>query len=209
MPCIGCRNRITRILITFIICSISLQTNLSQLCWRPCWSKSHRSRYRYRSSWPCCLMLFGDHWSIKYNTCKTCTCRLCLFPPVGYLLLILWGIHSFRSLFQLFDINFAAKLRKFKRSSRSFQGHNLHPQVTGFLNAFSFIFFPLRAYLKSKGDKLSKKISKNNSMLACRVVCCSHQSDRCIRVCILLQSDCRIRVCISHQSQHLDIMHQS
>ena len=39
-------------------------------------------------------------------------------------------------------------------------------------------------------------------MLACRVVCCSHQSDRCIRVCILLQSDCRIRVCISHQSYH-------
>ena len=37
-------------------------------------------------------------------------------------------------------------------------------------------------------------------MLACRVVCCTHQSDRCIRVCILHQSDFRIRVCISHQS---------
>ena len=39
-------------------------------------------------------------------------------------------------------------------------------------------------------------------MLACRVVCCSHQSDRRNRVCILHQSDCRIRVCISHQSYH-------
>ena len=39
-------------------------------------------------------------------------------------------------------------------------------------------------------------------MLACRVVCCSHQSDRRNRVCILHQSDCRIRVCISQQSYH-------
>ena len=39
-------------------------------------------------------------------------------------------------------------------------------------------------------------------MLACRVVCCSHQSDCRIRVCIFHQSDCRIRVCISHQSNH-------
>ena len=39
-------------------------------------------------------------------------------------------------------------------------------------------------------------------MLACRVVCCSHQSDRRIRVCMLHLSDCRIRVCISHQSHH-------
>ena len=37
-------------------------------------------------------------------------------------------------------------------------------------------------------------------MLTCRVVCCSHQSDRCIRVYILHQSYFRIRVCISHQS---------
>ena len=39
-------------------------------------------------------------------------------------------------------------------------------------------------------------------MLACRVVCCSHQSDCRIRVCIFHQLDCRIRVCISHQSNH-------
>ena len=39
-------------------------------------------------------------------------------------------------------------------------------------------------------------------MLACRVVCCSHRSNRCIRVCISHQSDCRMRVCISHQSYH-------
>ena len=39
-------------------------------------------------------------------------------------------------------------------------------------------------------------------MLACRVVCCSHRSNRRIRVCISHQSDCRIRVCTSHQSYH-------
>ena len=43
---------------------------------------------------------------------------------------------------------------------------------------------------------------KKNSMLACRVVCCSHQSDRRNRVCISHQSVCRIRVCISHKSYH-------
>ena len=41
---------------------------------------------------------------------------------------------------------------------------------------------------------------KNNTMLACRVVCCSHPSDCCIWVCFLHQSDCCIRVCILHQS---------
>ena len=30
---------------------------------------------------------------------------------------------------------------------------------------------------------------KNYSMSACRVICCSHQSDRCIKVCILHKSD--------------------
>ena len=51
-------------------------------------------------------------------------------------------------------------------------------------------------------------------MLACRVICCSHQLDHCIwvyishqsdfhiRVCILHQSNCLIRVCISHQSYY-------
>ena len=38
---------------------------------------------------------------------------------------------------------------------------------------------------------------KKNSMLACRVICCSHQSDRRIWVCISHQSDCRIGVCIA------------
>ena len=41
---------------------------------------------------------------------------------------------------------------------------------------------------------------KNNSMLACRIVCCSHQSDCHIWVCILQQSDCHIQVCILQQS---------
>ena len=41
---------------------------------------------------------------------------------------------------------------------------------------------------------------KKISMLAWRVLCCTHQSDRRIRVCISHQSDCCIRVCISHQS---------
>ena len=43
---------------------------------------------------------------------------------------------------------------------------------------------------------------KNNSMLACRVVCCSYQSDRRIWVCISHQSDCRLKVRISDQSYH-------
>ena len=37
-------------------------------------------------------------------------------------------------------------------------------------------------------------------MLACKVVCCSHQSDHRSRVCISHQSDFRIKLCISHQS---------
>ena len=45
-------------------------------------------------------------------------------------------------------------------------------------------------------------IKESNSMLACKVVCCSHQSDRRIRVCISYQSDYRIVACISHQSYH-------
>ena len=36
---------------------------------------------------------------------------------------------------------------------------------------------------------------KSNFVLACRVVCCSYQSDRRIWVCISHRSDCRIRVC--------------
>ena len=28
--------------------------------------------------------------------------------------------------------------------TRSFQGHNLHNRVTGFVHAFSFIFFPFK-----------------------------------------------------------------
>ena len=43
-------------------------------------------------------------------------------------------------------------------------------------------------------------IKKNNSMLACRIVCCSHQSDCHIWVCILQQSDYHIQVCILQQS---------
>ena len=43
---------------------------------------------------------------------------------------------------------------------------------------------------------------KKNSMLACRVVCCSYQSDRRIWVCISHQSDCRLKVRISDQSYH-------
>ena len=35
----------------------------------------------------------------------------------------------------------------------------------------------------------------SNFMLACRVVCCSYQSDRRIWVCISHRSDCCIRVC--------------
>ena len=53
---------------------------------------------------------------------------------------------------------------------------------------------------------------KKNSMLACRMVCCSHRSDRRIWVCILHLSDCRIRVCISHRSDYhirVCISHQS
>ena len=53
---------------------------------------------------------------------------------------------------------------------------------------------------------------KNNSMLACRVVCCSFQSDRRIWVCISHRSDCRLKVRISDHwiiSQHLDMLHQS
>ena len=53
---------------------------------------------------------------------------------------------------------------------------------------------------------------KNLSLLACRVVCYSRQSDRRIRVCISHQSDFRIRVCISHQSDiriRVCISHQS
>ena len=57
-------------------------------------------------------------------------------------------------------------------------------------------------------------ITKKKTMLACRVICCSHQLDHCIwvyishqsdfhiRVCILHQSNCLIRVCISHQSYY-------
>ena len=43
---------------------------------------------------------------------------------------------------------------------------------------------------------------KGKVILACRVVCCSHQSDHHIRLCILHQSDCCIRVCISQQWCH-------
>ena len=41
---------------------------------------------------------------------------------------------------------------------------------------------------------------KRKTLLAYRVVCCSHQSDRRVRVCISHQSHRRIGVCISHQS---------
>ena len=47
---------------------------------------------------------------------------------------------------------------------------------------------------------------KNNSMLACRMVCCSHRSDRRIWVCTSHLSDCRIRVCISHRSDYASII---
>lgn len=43
---------------------------------------------------------------------------------------------------------------------------------------------------------------KKTSLLAYRVVSCSHQSDRCIRVCISHQSNCHIGVCITHHSYH-------
>ena len=43
---------------------------------------------------------------------------------------------------------------------------------------------------------------KNNSMLACRIVCCSHQSDCHIWLCILQQSDYHIQVCILQQSDY-------
>ena len=42
-----------------------------------------------------------------------------------------------------------------------------------------------------------KKKKCNNSLLANRVACCLHQSDRHIRVCISHQSDRHIRVCIA------------
>ena len=63
---------------------------------------------------------------------------------------------------------------------------------------------------------------KNNSMLVCRVVCCSHQSDRRIRICISLirspqQGMYLAPIRLSHQGMylapiglpHLDILHQS
>ena len=62
--------------------------------------------------------------------------------------------------------------------------------------------------------ELFYKKKTNKTMLACRVICCSHQLDHCIwvyishqsdfhiRVCILHQSNCLIRVCISHQSYY-------
>ena len=43
---------------------------------------------------------------------------------------------------------------------------------------------------------------KNNSLLACKVVCCSYQSDRRIWVCISHQSDCRLKIRFSDQSYH-------
>ena len=69
----------------------------------------------------------------------------------------------------------------------------------------SYYVMSLLSYLKR---------NNNNSMLACRVVCCSHQSDRriwvfishqkdcCMRACISHQTDFRIRVCISHKSHN-------
>ena len=51
----------------------------------------------------------------------------------------------------------------FKRTSSSCsQGHNLHARVTGFVHAFSDIFFPLDdslfQFLQSKGNSLFNKI---------------------------------------------------
>ena len=37
-------------------------------------------------------------------------------------------------------------------------------------------------------------------LLACKVVCCSHQSDHRVGIYVLHQSDCRIKVSISHHS---------
>ena len=54
--------------------------------------------------------------------------------------------------------------------------------------------------------------NKKKTMLARRVICCSHQLDHCIWVCISNQSDFHIRVCILHQSNCLIgvcISHQS
>ena len=56
--------------------------------------------------------------------------------------------------------------------------------IYNFMEAFKVIFF-----------------NKNNSMLAYRMVCCSHKSERRVRVCISHQSDHCIKVCISHQSE--------
>ena len=37
---------------------------------------------------------------------------------------------------------FFNKIDSKRSSSRSFHGHFLHPRITGFVHAFSFIFFP-------------------------------------------------------------------
>ena len=56
-------------------------------------------------------------------------------------------------------------------SSCSFQGHNLHPWVTGFVHAFSFIFFSLGDFFHKfpqlKGDNLYTKIIQKKYRSLC------------------------------------------
>ena len=53
-----------------------------------------------------------------------------------------------------------------KRSSSCFQSHNLRYRVTGFVDAFSHIFFPLDEFFfcQFKGDNLYTKIMQQKKV---------------------------------------------